>query len=142
MLHDENEYAEPDKFEPERFLKDGVINSTVRDPSTLAFGFGRRICPGRFMAKESMWLAIACVLATMNISKAIGEDGTHIVPEEDYICLGMLSYPKPFPCQISPRSKEHERLILSVENESKLIGIPAIGSCSKFALVFGTRVGE
>ncbi|KAL0954893.1 hypothetical protein HGRIS_003826 [Hohenbuehelia grisea] len=40
-------YPEPDKFIPERFLKNGVINNNIRDPRTLIFGFGRRICPGR-----------------------------------------------------------------------------------------------
>lgn len=42
MLHDENIYPEPDKFNPERFLKNGYPDLSVRDPTTLAFGFGRR----------------------------------------------------------------------------------------------------
>ncbi|EJF55426.1 hypothetical protein DICSQDRAFT_74043, partial [Dichomitus squalens LYAD-421 SS1] len=43
MLHDPAEYPEPETFRPERFLNaDGSLNSDVRDPATLAFGFGRR----------------------------------------------------------------------------------------------------
>lgn len=43
MLHNPEDYPEPDEFRPERFIGlNGKIDSTVRDPATLAFGFGRR----------------------------------------------------------------------------------------------------
>jgi hypothetical protein len=43
MLHDDNEYVEPEKFSPDRFLdKDGQLNPSVLDPTRMAFGFGRR----------------------------------------------------------------------------------------------------
>lgn len=46
MLHDPEVYPEPEVFKPERFIKDGKLNSAVRDPLTLAFGFGRRFVIG------------------------------------------------------------------------------------------------
>ena len=42
MLYDENEYPEPHEFKPERFMQDGKLNRSVRDPMDVAFGFGRR----------------------------------------------------------------------------------------------------
>lgn len=43
MLHDPNEYPEPDSFKPERFLdQNGQVGTHVRNPSDMAFGFGRR----------------------------------------------------------------------------------------------------
>ena len=42
MLNDERDYPEPHEFKPERFLKDGKLDSSVRDPMDIAFGFGRR----------------------------------------------------------------------------------------------------
>ena len=42
MLHDENDYPDPESFKPERYLKDGLPDLTVRDPTTIVFGFGRR----------------------------------------------------------------------------------------------------
>ncbi|KAF8652308.1 hypothetical protein AX16_004466 [Volvariella volvacea WC 439] len=42
MLHDENLYADPFTFDPERFLKNGKLNPEVHDPETMVFGFGRR----------------------------------------------------------------------------------------------------
>ena len=42
MLNDEREYPEPREFRPERFLRNGKIDDSVRDPKDIAFGFGRR----------------------------------------------------------------------------------------------------
>ena len=42
MLRDENDYPEPESFKPERHLKNGLPDLTVRDPATIMFGFGRR----------------------------------------------------------------------------------------------------
>ena len=42
MLNDERDYPEPREFKPERFLKNGKLDSSVRDPMDIAFGFGRR----------------------------------------------------------------------------------------------------
>lgn len=42
MLRNDEDYPDPEKFVPERFLKDGKPNFDVRDPVTVAFGFGRR----------------------------------------------------------------------------------------------------
>ena len=42
MTREENEYLDPDEFNPERFLLDGVPNPKVRDPQKHVFGFGRR----------------------------------------------------------------------------------------------------
>lgn len=71
---------------PERFLKqdsDGhlVLDLDVPDPAA-AFGFGRRGCPGKYMAHDSMWLAAACVLAEFDIAPAKDEHGAPILPTE------------------------------------------------------------
>lgn len=48
VLHDEKIFgANPEKFIPERFMRpDGTINPDLSDVD-LAFGFGRRSCPGK-----------------------------------------------------------------------------------------------
>jgi len=43
--------------------------------------FPHRICPGMHLANSSVWIAIASILATLQISKAVGDDGNEIVPE-------------------------------------------------------------
>lgn len=42
-LHDPDEYDDPEVFRPERFIKDGKLNPNVRDPTSFAFGYGRRL---------------------------------------------------------------------------------------------------
>lgn len=42
MLHNPEDYPEPTSFRPERYIKNGNLNTAVRDPLVLAFGFGRR----------------------------------------------------------------------------------------------------
>lgn len=42
MLHDETKYPNPEKFDPERFLRDGVLCTDAGDPRDFVFGFGRR----------------------------------------------------------------------------------------------------
>ncbi len=40
-MRDPVEYPDPDVFNPDRFIRDGVINPNVREP-TIVFGVGRR----------------------------------------------------------------------------------------------------
>ena len=136
MARDPKAYPNPEEFKPERFLKDGALDPSVRDPQKYAFGFGRRyvpapidphltvhlrtsttlwgaienlgaalrlfdsmlvsavlialiadrrrcacaprICPGRHVAENGMYIAFACVLATFNIEHAVDARGNRI----------------------------------------------------------------
>ena len=41
------------KFKPERFLVPEAERPL--DPNNIAFGYGRRICPGRYVAENHLW---------------------------------------------------------------------------------------
>ncbi|KAF7345632.1 Cytochrome P450 [Mycena venus] len=110
ILHDEIMYPDPHSFKPERFLLDGKLNPVIRDPETVAFGFGRRICPGRHMATSSLWITIASILATLDINKAIDENGEVVEPTYEYF-PGLVSSPLPFKCSITPRSVQAAEII-------------------------------
>ncbi|KAF7369664.1 Cytochrome P450 [Mycena venus] len=106
ILHDEEVYPDPHSFNPERFLLAGKLNPAVRDPDTAAFGFGRRICPGRYMATASIWITVASMLAAFDIEKAVDKDGKVVEPSFEYSSTGVLFTPLPFKCSITPRSPE------------------------------------
>ncbi|KAJ7454131.1 cytochrome P450 [Mycena latifolia] len=110
ILHDEAMYPDPHAFKPERFLIDGKANPAVRDPDA-AFGFGRRVCPGRYLATSSVWITVASILATFDINKAVDDMGNTIEPTGEYIISSLLSVPLPFKCSITPRSEAAVTLI-------------------------------
>ncbi len=70
MLRDEELYPQADTFMPERFLGVSAERMSRMDPRTVIFGFGRRICPGLHFVDSSAWLAVACMTATLDISKS------------------------------------------------------------------------
>ncbi|CAL1703243.1 unnamed protein product [Somion occarium] len=111
ILHDPVRYPCPDEFRPERFLTpDGALNSDVTDPSVVCFGFGRRICPGRYLSLNSLFTAIACVLHTFSITPSTGERGQPIKVELR-MQPGMICHPESFSCSIQVRSSSAESLI-------------------------------
>ncbi|KAI0752764.1 cytochrome P450 [Daedaleopsis nitida] len=109
-MHDPEVYANPDDFNPERFVQDGILNTSVRDPFNYIFGFGRRICPGRYLAEAALFINLSSVLHVFDISPPLDEDGKTIVivPEATD---GFLSYPADCRCTIKPRSAKAEALI-------------------------------
>ncbi|KAK7039665.1 cytochrome p450 [Favolaschia claudopus] len=111
ILHDETTYGpDTDQFIPERWLTvDGKINEEMPDSSP-AFGFGRRICPGRDMAQWSVWISAASILSVFNITKSLDKKGMPIEPSGEYTS-GMLCYPLPHECDIIPRSSAAEEMI-------------------------------
>lgn len=112
VLHDPVMYPDPHTFNPERFLtENGQVNPAVRSPDA-AFGYARRTCPGKNLAMSSLTFAMASTLATFNITKAVDAEGNPINPSGEYT-NGLLRYPKPFPCRISPRSEVASALVQS-----------------------------
>ncbi|KAF7366944.1 hypothetical protein MSAN_00953100 [Mycena sanguinolenta] len=99
-----NVYPDPYSFKPERYLLDGKLNPAAVDPDVI-FGFGRRICPGRHMAASSVWITAARILASFDITKAVGEDGNIIEPTYEY-SPGLAMQPLPFKCSVKPRSEK------------------------------------
>jgi len=56
-------------FRPERFLE-----NELRHPAEFVFGFGRRMCPGRKMAENSIFIAISSILHVFRVGVAVNEE--------------------------------------------------------------------
>ncbi|KAM3476313.1 hypothetical protein MY8738_007017 [Beauveria namnaoensis] len=119
MAHDPDVYRDPLLFDPTRFLdaKDGEGGhsaiSAPPDPRSYVFGFGRRMCPGRFLAEATLSLAIMQVLACYTIRKP-WRDGMEV---EVVPCFlpGLVSAPDSFELTITPRHDKVESLVRAVE---------------------------
>lgn len=91
-MHDPEVYSDPESFNPERFLRRNTdtdelvfeLDPTVFDPMNVAFGFGRRICPGRYYAYEVAWIVIAQILSVFSIEPKKDAQGKPILPPIEY----------------------------------------------------------
>ncbi|KAI0634619.1 cytochrome P450 [Trametes polyzona] len=109
-LHDPERFPDPERFEPERFLKDGQLNPDVLDPADVAFGYGRRICPGRHFADASLFILTATVLHTLSISAPLDANGKPI-KLKGKMTPGVISYPEPYEVDVKARGAWAEALI-------------------------------
>ena len=85
------------------------------------------------LADNSIYITIATILATFNITKEKGPDGKEIYPETDFVgfvrsvqseklqrcawAKKKFSHPLPFRCSIKPRSDAAARLIEETASE-------------------------
>ncbi|EKM75591.1 hypothetical protein AGABI1DRAFT_79751 [Agaricus bisporus var. burnettii JB137-S8] len=117
MLHDEDNFPQPELFKPERFLKEGKLNPDVLNPETTAtFGFGRRICPGAQTAISSLYLVMASILALFVVSPELDLEDKPIEVGPRF-SESIISRPLPFSCRITPRGdKKVENLLKEYMN--------------------------
>ncbi|KAK7060428.1 hypothetical protein VNI00_001193 [Paramarasmius palmivorus] len=102
-------------FAPERHMPEYVGDKVATDPTKFAFGFGRRVCPGRFLGENSVFLLIASIIATMDITPEQDAQGNDINPNPEY-AGGLVAHPKPFPVKITPRSQNVSAMVADIVN--------------------------
>jgi len=117
IMRDETVFEEPHLFKPERYLECADDETAKRrDPKNYTFGFGRRICPGRHLVQSSAWILVASFLATMNISKAVDENGREIAQEIKYE-NSIFRTPSGLHIDIKPRSERAVGIIDGLTRE-------------------------
>lgn len=110
-------YPDPETFKPERWLDPSY--PTYREPLTTypnmhnysAFGFGRRICPGRNIAERSLYLQVARVAWMCDVRKKRDGEGREIVPPWYDYTAGFNVQPNWFPFEVEARSEERLRVL-------------------------------
>ncbi|KAK7676907.1 hypothetical protein QCA50_020163 [Cerrena zonata] len=111
MLHDPEVFPDPETFNPSRFLNDGKLDPNILDPSSVAFGFGRRICPGRHLSDASLFLTVTSILHTFDILLDPDFRGNDVE-----MLTGLISAPIAVPCTLKLRSQTAERLVRNVSD--------------------------
>ncbi|RDA85572.1 hypothetical protein CP532_5384 [Ophiocordyceps camponoti-leonardi (nom. inval.)] len=105
FTHDPQVYSDADSFNPDRYSEPRC----EPDP-TVAFGFGRRVCPGRCFAEASVFSTVAQFLSVFNISQAVDGDGVEVEAQLK-VCPGIISRPDDFSYTITPRDDAKERFL-------------------------------
>ncbi|QRV88351.1 cytochrome P450 family protein [Ceratobasidium sp. AG-Ba] len=102
MSHDPDVYKDPETFDPDRYLGSNI-------PAPPAFGFGRRLCLGIHYAEAALFIAVASILSTFNISPFEDSDQEGETVKQD--ANKAVYRPKPFRLKLTARSAEHAKLI-------------------------------
>lgn len=102
MLHDPTIYPDPDAFKPERY---GGLDSEMKKVTDLAFGFGRRACPGYQFAQGTIFTIVATMLATCDIVPVVDEHGQNSIPDVGYT-TGTIIFPVDVKCTFRPRTEQ------------------------------------
>ncbi|KAI0295618.1 cytochrome P450 [Multifurca ochricompacta] len=117
--HDRAIFGEDaDDFRPERHLDEGgeLLPGPIEtnQEGHLSFGFGRRICVGKHLANDTLFISTARILWATTIEHVLDENGKEVVPDlEGFTDGDCLS---PYDCKITPRFPEVVS-ILSEERE-------------------------
>ncbi|KAG1806338.1 cytochrome P450 [Suillus plorans] len=114
LSRNEDIFPDASRFDPSRHL---TVDGKLKSPfiNHFAFGYGRRICPGRWFAEYTMWTAIAAILAVLRIDHAKNSNGDRIEVKPKFT-TGVGIQPEPFPCSFEIVSTAREGQIRAMMN--------------------------
>jgi cytochrome P450 len=112
MRNDSMLFDAPAEFRPERWLGNAKSQSGN-------FGYGRRVCPGRFIAKNSLGIAVARLLWGFEIK---AKDGKKVQVDEDMFTTGFVSHPKEFEVVFEVREGRKEVIERECEGGDEDVG--------------------
>ncbi|KAF9058825.1 cytochrome P450 [Rhodocollybia butyracea] len=101
------------EFRPERFLnEDGTLLSDEDGHS--AYGFGRRVCVGRHVADNSLFISIATILWALNIVPSADKD---VLQHKTELRKDVFNPCPDFQSSFVPRFPEVEGILSSMRDE-------------------------
>ncbi|KAI1503389.1 cytochrome P450 [Biscogniauxia marginata] len=115
--NDGQRHPSPRVFDPSRWAGDSqtsaeaAANADVTKRDHFAFGAGRRLCPGIYIADRSLLLATARLLWAFDFRRAKDANGNDIIPDMDDLTDSLFSLPRPFKADIIPREGKAELIM-------------------------------
>ena len=112
-------YAHADDFDAERWIRDPSLQPPV------AFGYGRRICTGRHIAYNSLWIAVTRILWAFKITAPIDRSsGREVAVDSESVSKGLAMAPLPFKAVFERRGPWVKQLVeTSWEESEKDVGV-------------------
>ncbi|KAF5369064.1 hypothetical protein D9758_002927 [Tetrapyrgos nigripes] len=120
LNHDPETYGpDSDHFRPERHLDE---NGSLKDPKSdghFTFGFGQRVCVGRYVANNFLFITCAMVLWAMRLEPIKDAEGSSILPDPDIYnsTNGVFLRPSHFEFTASARFEDADVLIQQARDE-------------------------
>ncbi|MCJ1348478.1 hypothetical protein MMC31_006710 [Peltigera leucophlebia] len=121
LHHDPIRFPSPDVFDPDRYTgytllaSECAASADVEKRDHYGYGAGRRLCPGIHMAERGLFLAMSKLLWAFSFAEKLDGQGRLIPIDVDAATgysEGLLHCPKPFDCEIKPRSEARQETIL------------------------------
>lgn len=103
MMLNPKVFPDQDKFKPERWIENPNLDHSP-------FGFGRRICPGRHLGWDSVFILTARLLWAYNITHSY-KDGKRIEVDPWDIELTFTAAPGPFKASFQVRGSKRQEII-------------------------------
>lgn len=110
MSRDERHYSSPEDFFPERYMPIAEGGKGEPLPDGIPFGFGRRVCPGQYLALSGVYILIATLLATTELKCPRDADGKEVIPKVSF-SNGLSGVPDSFGCEFVARSDRATQLL-------------------------------
>ncbi|TFK27884.1 cytochrome P450 [Coprinopsis marcescibilis] len=100
VMHDPCQFPEPEVFRPERWLTGRSSREILEMP---IFGYGRRICPGRYLSMDMLYTFVSSMLAVCDIEAPKDEFRKLLTVVPEFTDM-ILSQPQKFDCVITCRA--------------------------------------
>ena len=96
IMRDPKHFPDPEKFDPDRFLKDGKFQG---NPALVGFSMGKRECLGKLLAKQELFLFTSNLLHQFTF-----EPGTKgPIPDLDQGTVSITRLPEHFTVRAIPK---------------------------------------
>ncbi|KAJ5919759.1 hypothetical protein N7454_009594 [Penicillium verhagenii] len=92
----------PDDFIPGRWLEED--GKTLKSLPSAVFGYGRRTCPGRYVARNVIWIVVAQMLWSFDVKAGLSEETDEPTVVDPIACTyGLVMRALPFKASFNPR---------------------------------------